>query len=847
MRTIFQPVLGVLLIGVLAGSGICAHIVTVRDQGDPNRIVVCGARTFTPRAVWSGLAGNLDLRSAARSAIPLQDYLRLLEDKARAGYQRAGFPRVQVRVKVNPSDDKIEVSIEEGPRYLAGDIVIEGVDDSIKKALVEALTSACPPPNARPKIVDVDEGRPIERWIDADGDCVDPNPPLWQPGEPASFCPCDLEAMRQQVRRSLANLGYYGVSYDLKVATQSDGKTASLSLRFPSLGPKARIGEVQIIGNSRNSEQQIRDYAGVRPGMAINGRVMQSIHGKLWESGRFVDFKSRGRSDTDDPSLTRLWIEVTEYQGAPGLGDPLSPEEEVLLKLRRWLSRSEHWSGDLVFQTRQLPKPIEVVISPKRGVLIRLGKRSAELGGTSWDFAAVMTSDRLGLYDLVARRCAVGTPQNEYIRLQLSMRLTGDAKCPFAYNASWRFATRRPSGAEPFCLVLNLEPSAFLAIPHEHEAKCAWQDNMLVVEEAMICWEIERETGELKRLRIRSERGQPWSSEVTFEPKGMDRRLKEIDTTTCGQQNEWHEVWRSWSLIRFAATNQHVFELCNGKTPDPRALAVLRKLVDQAFFLPFSDRESCESKEESAEFRPPDDDGQGAETAFWLSCMDALFPRNSWPWSVGQEVIWGLLSKAGPSAEQLRHFNESDRLGPLGCLAAGYLNAALNDSPGRDFASEGLRRLDGAHFRLDYDFLLQRDSGISRILMQAAKCLRALEAEEVQLLLTLLPAADAKYVSEGASVFRHQPDGSLDDTIARAFDAMWQTGLRERIESALVDLRDCNVSPDSDLSVQPSSRDIQENSSTKVTHPNDRGYSTARKGYFLQIPDVPALLNSNEP
>ena len=85
---------------------------------------------------------------AAHPAAPLDAYRDTLRDKIVLGYQRAGFPYAQVTARIDRESKKIHVTVKEGPRYMAGDVVVQGHQAVAAADLIKVLTSPGPPEDA---------------------------------------------------------------------------------------------------------------------------------------------------------------------------------------------------------------------------------------------------------------------------------------------------------------------------------------------------------------------------------------------------------------------------------------------------------------------------------------------------------------------------------------------------------------------------------------------------------------------------------------------------------------------------------------------------------------------------
>src|SRR5487761_1501143 len=102
----------------------------VGDLGNPDRVVVQGATTFTAAEIVEVLFGDLDVANAAYPTAPLVDLMGLLAEKALAGYQTAGFAEATAETRIDDGLGKLALTIVEGPRYLASEVHVNGLPNA---------------------------------------------------------------------------------------------------------------------------------------------------------------------------------------------------------------------------------------------------------------------------------------------------------------------------------------------------------------------------------------------------------------------------------------------------------------------------------------------------------------------------------------------------------------------------------------------------------------------------------------------------------------------------------------------------------------------------------------------
>ena len=193
-------------------------------------------------------------------------------------------------------------------------------------------------------------------------------PAVWKKGKPAPFqgwpslASTDrysprpryqpAENIKEDINAALSELGYFFPKFQAGIELNSDNKTADLIIDILDEGPPADIGSIDISGNKINSKEDIMQYLGIESGMTFTREDHLNVKRKLWESARFIkaEVTPMKPAATDDKIL--LHFNLVEYPHAPPLTKSLSPEEETLLKLHKWLADNTHWEADLIIRAK---------------------------------------------------------------------------------------------------------------------------------------------------------------------------------------------------------------------------------------------------------------------------------------------------------------------------------------------------------------------------------------------------------------------------------------------------------------------------------------------------------------
>ena len=178
--------LTVLISGLFCGILGAQAPESVGELGSPDRIFFTGQKTFSEQQLRDAVNVNLEMMVAGHPKAELASFLTHTTKSIVAGYRQTGFPDAVVQSKYESARSAVVVSINEGPRYLKGDIEIDGAItipvDRVRDYLtrrrpkkpVESTVAAEPP-----KQVTVTGN--VEQSSDETED------PIWEIGKPVPF------------------------------------------------------------------------------------------------------------------------------------------------------------------------------------------------------------------------------------------------------------------------------------------------------------------------------------------------------------------------------------------------------------------------------------------------------------------------------------------------------------------------------------------------------------------------------------------------------------------------------------------------------------------------------------
>jgi len=819
----------------------------VGDWGNPKQIEIQGAETFTPKAITDALLSNWNVVLAAHPSADLRQYACTLREATLAGYRNEGFPDAKVtigeRTAIGPEPDfkdgarrpshLLKLTIEEGPRFACGKVRISGADRMGANRLVERLTRPYLPRDATSVRFDGIEGKTEATWVDRDGKDVELVGPVWQRGEPAPFADAARQQFRRRVTAAMADLGYHFAAFDVWVVPRQSKKrrTADLQIDIIDEGPKAEIARIEVEGNQKNSDEEIIEYLALEPGTVFDRQEQARLLQRLWRSGRFIRyFVEPQEPETKGESLW-LKIDVTEYPEAPPLSQPLSPEEEAMLRLRDWLANPARWKSDMVLTAWHEDDPgkeLEVTVSPEHGVAATYGNRHRRRG---FDWALVAADGHAGFYSSARRSKLESELSLARVLAEIKLSMAeepSDSERPYrqvTVFAAALTARGAPAGS-PLRLKLRFDPCHFLAYIHEHDAKCEIRQGILTLEaDGSVC-RVEASSGRLIELDLRQQTEEPKVQSglrIRLKKNAMVGQLRKIRTVSAGYANEFDARRPISSLLGFACRDTTAWKQLGFDARQLAALQIASSAIDAGVLGPLDDlsadattNNNCattnsnatKSDRENTFTIPGGLDGMGNVSASSLSSQglwsraavmraDDLFPRQSWPWTVWRETALVVGGEPRYADRTLADLHDSESTGPLCLLTVASLLDRVHPNAAHKFAQQGLTRLLLDDFRNDYRPLLDDDFLLGKCVLHLATVLRDMDDQGVRAIAESLDAEDAKLFGQAVEVLRRERDRPIEEALGEVLDELWENGLRHRVKKALESIQPVELFPDS--------------------------------------------------
>jgi hypothetical protein len=770
----------------------------VGDLGEPTYFIFRGAATFSPEALAGALQSNVEFLLASRPEAPFGKFLSTLQQLMLRGYQHSGFADAKVDVKLDQKTKAIEVVVDEGPRYVAGDIEIAGAKALPIEAVLRRLTEPSP-----------------ER-LDTTGTATEPQEPIWKKGKPAPFDQPSIARLARDVTAALKDFGFFFTKLDVTVEPDRVRHTAKLRVAVLDEGPQGIIGDIVVTGNLRDRREDILGYLQLRPGLAFDQDVITKAKQKLWQSARYLNYEIEPELVNGPPPSVRLTINVTEFAGAPPLGGVLSETDQALLRFCSWMSGPVSRDDDTVIAVHlSLLRKFAVILS-RQGALLALGSYNPS-SNLEDHFAVLLTPDLINFISTSQHAKALAALGNGQLQIGLSVLPVPDPtpEHEFELTASAVFNTkvvREPTTAaetgmsKPLVRFdLLFAPVACLSFAHRVEWHQSRQGNVLTFDSGTGGrLSIDSLSGRLQEFVLPKSSG-PRGASVRLEQGAFAAAKANMETVSADYPNRFDsrrplDAMASFFVEEMLQDGPLALASLDrmGSEERSRAAAAVDHIFKYRILSPLDDAMSRLFTRYRDPFAiPPEMTGTSAEAELTnplivasaiLVVANELFPRGSWPWTTARETAFVLSNQGQNTGEELRRLYESSQVGPIGYLTIAELLAEIKSPYAAMFAQLGLQRLSAADFEKDVALLLEGNSALAQCFRRLATAVRQLSEEDARALAAVFPPGAETSLLNASRLLHERPNDPIADVLPPAFDAYWEGSLRAQVERRLQEL-----------------------------------------------------------
>ncbi len=786
----------------------------VGDFADPAALEFQGNTSFSDDELRKGLFVDPDVMLATHDFAPLESYVEILPQRIEAGYHYQGFLDAEAVALLNRDNAHIEVWINEGPRYQAGEVRIEGAHAINPEALARWITEPHAGNSARS--LDPDGSEKITDWLTSSGSRSRPKSALWNPGQNVCSYAYQTARIEEVVRRAYAEVGRRQPVLAVRLERDFDKRVAWPMVKVINEGPPATVESIEVSGLVKNTREEMLAFLELEQGLVFDRAEQTRIERALWHSARFCKYSVRWEQDTSTtptdhpdaaspatilkkvvsppakPAGNTLAIKVTEYAAAPKLTETLSPESLAMLNFRRWLISLSDRDEELVLRTHLAERfSAELILTADRGFIANV-TIAEQVHEKALRYTAIVNDKTFAIYALSRGEKVVFVPDACEIQILHTQTLSNDDEKPFTLCfGAGSLTVRADLPPEHIRIINRMPPAVFAALSNTQHLKepmpCALKDGVLTLDIYGVRLTIRAETGELISLETVDDELPP--TVVTVERGVFAARLESLQTAAAESRNVFDAERPFASTARFIlddpawrhATDDSGVELFIGiakKFFDAEVLeavfACVTTTLDTAF--PFA-----VGSADPIAYATHDDP--------WIQWLNALryqlpvFARTMFPhdsWASELMIEFGLASTGrGQHLGQAFEQGVSRRgWGPLACwcLAEGASMAGHKELV-EPCALQALERLELDDFQRDCSALLARDAAAGQVVDRFVKFVRDLTFVEAIVVEGAAKKASPA-LSTGLRTLRADPGEPADIAMARALSAVWDAGWR---------------------------------------------------------------------
>ncbi len=769
----------------------------VRKLGDPALLQFKGCKAMSAENVRDQLKRDWEVEVAATPSAPLDEYLAALQRRVLAGYQACGFGNAKVDVATTPDASAVVINVDEGQRFLAGDIKITGTKTIETAVIIKELTAALPATSFPVQLNPSAGVITIGYWQQN----AEKPKAVWEVGKPASFDPVSLRVLHRQVVEAFLRHGYFWLKCDATPVVV-DNK-AVLTINVVSEGRPAELDRIEIAGAKKNTATDITRYLKLEKGTIIDLAQMRAAQEKLWNSGRFMRHTVSAAIDRNKPGHCFVHLELEECVEAPPLNTPLSAAELTLLKTCDWLNKLQDNPDDQVVAVTSGDNDFRFVLGHD-GVAMTLGPtKAATQPAIKSPASVVITPKEFGVVSTASHRKFVAHPLASVLTVSMNLvpiynEQAGKSKMNFSMSGG--FQTSNADGMPPFRLNIGAAPVTFVQAAHQQDATVQIKDGLLVVTSKDQVLRVDATTGRLVQL---TDSTRSTSMTVTSGRGALADEIKNLEATAATNLcDPNHPIASFVPFISELLTSSNFLTAGASSAQQPALASAFQKILTPSLFAPLDELPTAPVVAPAERFRIPFNPevviGNGTLGQFAMIGVpycNQLFVRNSWTWTLARESLNVLTGTNKYTNREVARLYSSDDIGPLGYLAGANLLTFADRDLARAFGKKGLDSLTVESFQKDCRVLFQSESIASRIVLQFIANVRQLNDEEAKALSTVLNPTVSEFVSAMAAKSKPAAEKPTPQATADFLKDLWEASLKPKVEAALKTIADAPQKP----------------------------------------------------
>lgn len=787
---------------------------------NPHRLVFAGIRTYEAADIRQALSEDIDVQVAGDARRPLAEYLKAVEEAVVAGYLYDGFETPQATATLDTKRRRIVVTVDEGPRFRCGAVVIEGLDDkALAKALRNSLTEPWPDLDSVAIENALSDGTSRVVLEDATGHPKKPLARVWRPGKTAEFNDQSQQARDKRIGRFFRAEGRPATEFDSHIETDGESGEAKLIVRIAKLGRKAAVEDISVVGGDAGLREHVEKLLGIDPGSEYSERLRSLWERRLWESGRFVSAQVLPLTFDKDRNRSApvLHVGVVEHPKAPPLGHPLTPAEDALLKLRSWLYR---WSAgntgeDLVCEVLIDPSKGKapetfptirgrLVIAPRQGEALSLDVTGPN-GRPRFAQNVVAAAGEIILHSPPhGVHLRITEPPPISVITSVSGTVMSPTKAaPYGTSLKFDFEWKGRDDDDddpPFQFQLRIDPAFILASVHDAELDARRQaDGTILLDFSFGRLVVDGRSGRLGELRIGSESEGAW---FDLHPlKGaFEREVAERRAALAQSRNVYDRQRPLGSALAYLIDESR--EAGGGLIPaeTDETLAALRKLLDRWSPEAIGDLFGASNEKKNDRFILPRKDvtwaepfrrtmtfaGSGNTAGYLLSLYRQSVPAAGDLWPLGRDVCLAMIGRGPVLPTEAAKTVRFPTAGPIAHLVAAHALHEVAPDYARFLALEGAALVSERGFAADYRPILSRNAWLGRNLFSLLDALAGLDEPELRALSRLISDEPARQaILNVVLAVRRERDRPIDEVLPEVLTRLWRSTLESIVSADL--------------------------------------------------------------
>jgi hypothetical protein len=751
----------------------------VGARSEIRTIQFSGNTTFTADQLRGGLIGDPDFLIASHPLAPLRECAELLKSRLTRGYRVSGFPDVMVEVTRR---ERFQVRIVEGPRFMTGEIRIQGAKKVPVEVLVKRLKERFPPfdelrsePDANRKNV----------YRDRTGKTIEVQPPAWEKANPAPFG--NEGQIEAQIRKILSELGFLEPVFAVRIARPpAPGAGADLLVDFKNEGEPARLSEIVIRGNEKNSREELLQFLRLANGMPATATLASDTEFLLYQSGHFKT--AEVKLEPFPPNRARMTIQLAENQFSPKLG-PYTRAEKALLAFREWLEKVAQ-RREVIELNAQISPEVRswFALSGDDAFAGRIEKFSPGDARVQYSLGFVMSSNGSGFFSPVSGTKYFVAKPRMYTFAGVSLSSSKEESTTSHIGLYGGINSRRDESDPNFRLETQWEPAPFIVLAHPTNGTLNFEAGVVELKTSNTVLRVEEATGKLLRFTG----GEGAYSATVGNASAIPAFLEGFENhKNVYDAQRPHSTFFAYLIGEsFEAAVAFGFLKVPSEEVSKRAGMALRKLIRAETFTELD--EFLKTDEELERFYIPVDLNQAVTqdalaailAGFVFRGANVVFPENSWPWTVAREAVFVLKGQTQYTGEQLDRLFASE-MGPVGFYVTATLLNRLQPELARRFALRGMTRLQGTYFAEDCKLLFAGETALSRSAGRLARDIRLLDEVDVGAVEALFPGS-GKLLRAAAAQARKE--AKAEEVLTPLLEHLWENRLKARFRKAFQQL-----------------------------------------------------------